>query len=308
MDADLIQAVVARCLVDPEFLPAAPRRAPRLARGTRRTAKPSATREHQTAASDDFAALAASDLFAPDCLERLSLFRGFIVKVKHNSVRRALPLTFRLLLAVGKELAFFRYYAPSYLAVRSSGPLALERQVQLMAKHLPRFLEADTSLAGRAVADVLMHEMALWSLRANCVEIQPPQSAGAIAWRGEMEIRRYGTDVLHACAALAARDIEPARDLRDRDHALAYWRPSDCDAVEIFDIDDLTALLFSMVDGHRSLADIAAQLAGIGMDQMTAPELDEFFRDLAARGFVEAASSRFEQVAAASSGRNAPCA
>jgi hypothetical protein len=298
MDADLIQALVARCLVDPDFLPAAPRR----------KAKPAATREHEKAPSDEFAALAASGVFPPDCLERLSLFRGFIVKVKHNPVRTALPLTFRLLSAVGKELAFFRYYAPSYLAVRSSGPLALERQVQLMAKHLRQFIEADSSLTGRAVADVLTHEMALWSLRANSVEIQPPQSGGAIAWRGRLDVRRYRTDVLHACAALAARDIEPARDLRDRDHALAYSRPDHSDAVEVFEIDELTAFVFSMVDGRRSLADIAERLAVVGMGQITAAELDEFFRDLAARGFVEAGSSRFEKVTAAAIGRSGPCA
>lgn len=308
MDSDLIQAMVAKCLVDPDFLPAPPHLARRRERGARRKAKPSASLEQNKEGSDEFSALAACDLFAPECLERLALFRGFIVKVKHNQVRQALPLTFRLLPAVAEELAFFRYYAPAYLAIRAGGPLALEAQVQLMAKHLHDFLEQDTGLARKAIADVLTHELALWTLRSHGAAPRPPRSGGAIAWRGRLEIRRYGTDVLHACGALAMRNIDPARDLRDREHTLAYWRPADSDAVEFFEIDELTAFLFAMVDGRRTLEDIAERVAVLGMNQIGVPELEEFFQDLAARGFLEAQRGRVSRSAAARRGRNLPCA
>jgi hypothetical protein len=303
MDPDHIQALAARCLVDPEFLPTALRHRDAGASDPHRPA-PATSAAGSTDAGES-AACAASRLFGKDELARVALFRAFIVKVKHNPVRNALPLTFRLLALLGEELAFFRSYASSFLAHRSGGPLPLELQTQLATEHLRQFLEPGERLAAAAVGDVLDHELTLADFRRSPLPQANQARDDAIRWRGRLEAKRYGTDVMHACAALAARNADPARDLRRRELCLAYWRPVDSDVVEVFEVDELTAFLFSMVDGGRTLADIAGQLAALELEQITLSDLRAFFGELAARGLIE---QRGEDPEAAAIDRNVPCA
>ena len=100
----------------------------------------------------------------------------------------------------------------------------------------------------------------MWRLRCNEPAPELQLVDDALSWRGRMELRRYRTDVARACAALAAKAFDPTRDLVACEQILAYWRPPQSDAVELFEVDELTAALFSMVDGRRMVDDIAAEL------------------------------------------------
>jgi hypothetical protein len=258
---DRVQAFVARCLVDPSFL---------------------------STALDDPAGLdhATPRLFDESDLGRIALFQAFIVKVKHNGVRNILPLVFRMLPAVGQELAFYRSYAASYLAIRADGPLPVARQVQVMTEHLRRYLEQCTNPASAAVADLLTHELTIWRMHSGGPVPQPEPADGAIVWRGRMELKFYDTDLSRACAALMAKTFDPGQDLAEREQTLAYWRPEHGETVEFFEIDELTAMLFSMVDGRSTLEGIAEQLAGRGLDQIGLGDLKQFFGELAERDFI----------------------
>jgi len=272
MEPDHIQAMAARCLVDADFLSTIFQRLQGLPGG-----------------SPD--ARDAAQLFEMENLERIALFQAFIVKVKHNGVRDVLPLTFRLLSAAGEELAFYRGYAASYLSVRAAGPLELANQVELMAEHLGRFAKRCPNPAAANLDDVLAHELQMWRLRGDEPAPGLQFVDDALSWRGRMELLRYRTDVARACAALAAKTFDPARDLVACEKILAYWRPPQSDAVESFEVDELTAALFSTVDGRRTVDDIAAGVAAMGLDQITRDDVAEFFDELEERGFIRSSRS-----------------
>lgn len=223
-----------------------------------------------------------------DCdLQRLSLFRGFIVRVKHNNVQKALPLTLRVLAASGLKLPFFVAYAPTYLSTRSAGPLPLDRQVQMLVQHLGAFLHDRADPTSAAAADVLVHEATLWSFRSEPVVLRDARAPRGLSWRGRVAVRRYATDVLGACGALAARRFDPHQHVRAGEHSLLYWRADGSDGVEFFEIDDLTALLVSVAQRRRTVRGVAAQLAAMHAGHFAIPELDDFFDGLAERGFLQ---------------------
>jgi hypothetical protein len=260
MHPDHIQALIARCLTEPDVLPALP---------------------------DDANGLDAASL------QRIALFRGFIVKVKHNQVRKILPLTLRMLPAVGLELAFFSTYAPAYLAMRSSGPMPLDRQTTQFALDLQRFLDGQSGVMRDAVNDVLTHELKLWSLRSESEAHEPsgvrPGGAGRLSWRGRLELQRYGTSVLSACGALSVRRFDPDRHVKAEACTIAYWRAIDGDGVEFFEVDELTALLMSMAQRQRTITGVRRALTAIGVSQISRRDLEDFFRQLAERGFLQCA-------------------
>jgi hypothetical protein len=260
MNHDHIHAVVARCLVDPKFLA-----------------------ENLEAADDAFA--------DPAAVQRIALFQAFIVKVKHSGVRKALPLVFRLLAAIGEELAFFRYYAPSYLAVRGNGPVPLADQLKLFAEHLTRYLDTRQGAASAALHELLSHELNLWRMSSEMPLREQEGRSGALTWRGRMEVIRCATDVPRLCAALKAKTFTPTDGFAARDLLLAYWRPRSGGPAQAFEIDELTSLLFSLVDGRRSLDLIGDALSDIGLHDVTTADLKKFYGEMAKRKFLEPLAS-----------------
>ena len=257
---DNVQAFVARCLVDPPFLSAAMQ-------------------------NDDGSGRGAI-LFDRSELDRLALFQAFIVKVKHNGVRDVLPITFRMLAALGEELAFYRFHAAEYLAIRAAGPLPLQRQVQLMTDSLRRYLGGSKATAQRALSDVVTHELTIWRMLSDQRVHDYRVGHDVPAWLGRMKIKRYTTDIARVAKALTDGTFDPTRDADVPDLAVAYWLPRGGSSVDSFEIDELTATLFSMTDGRKTLDTIADELAAIGLDQIDIADVRRFFDELAERGFV----------------------
>lgn len=256
MNHDHIHAVVARCLVDPKFLA-----------------------ENLEGVNGVFADAAA--------LQHIALFQAFIVKVKHAGVRKALPLLFRLLPAIGEELAFFRYYAPSYLAIRSKGPMPLADQLKLFAEHLICYLDTREDAASAALRELLGHELTLWRMSSEKPPSDLESRTGALTWRGRMEVARCATDVPRLCAALKAKTFTPTDSFAARDLSLAYWRPRSGGPARSFEIDDVTCLLFSLVDGRRSLDLISGALSDMGLQSITTTDLKRFYGEMAKNEFIE---------------------
>ncbi len=110
--------------------------------------------------------------------------------------------------------------------------------------------------------------------------------AASVRWRGRFALRRYATDVVASCTALGRRAFDLDADVLEREHLLAYWRPAGAAEVSYFEVDELTGVLFGLVDGRRTAADIAGVLAASGLDALGPAEVAEFFADAAQRGFV----------------------
>lgn len=275
MSGDRIHALIARCLTEPSFLQSALDVA--LGQETGGDGLDGCVRSE---------AVEAAALVGLCDLKRVSLFRGFITKIKHNSLRIVLPVTLRVLAHIGKEIDFFWYYSPAYIAARAQGPLPVDKQLALVATHLKTFMENFPTSIRIMVIDSLSHEVLLRDLGQT--PSQPFEgNSVAIRWRGRFEIRRYSTDVLATVEAFQAGDVpyfSPGKLARE--YIIAYWRPYHKGHVSFFEIDEATALLFGFVDGRRTIEDIASSLQSCGLNLIRSVELREFFADASRRGFV----------------------
>jgi hypothetical protein len=65
-----------------------------------------------------------------------------------------------------------------------------------------------------------------------------------------------------------------------------YWRALGKPGVSVFEVDELTGLIFSEVDGRRSIPQLAASFAKRGLPEIGIEQLTDFFSDAASRGFV----------------------
>ena len=259
VDADRAHALVARCLTQPDFL----------------------------AVALEQARNGSSPLVGAAELERIALFAGFITKVKHNPLRSVLPCTLHLLALLGDEVAFFTSYVPAYAAHRANGPLTLDRQVELMSDALRAFIRERPARIRAAFDDMLRHEATLARLASHdAANGDDVGSRASVRWRGRFALERYAFDVASAYGALQQREFDLATGLRERDNLLGYWRPRGSDEVIFFETDELTALLFGLVDGHRTVADVARVLAANGLDEIAPAELEAFFGEAEERGFV----------------------
>lgn len=277
MDADRAHALVARFLTEPAFRTAV------LEHAHRPATAPSPADGDGTSGD---AALAAA-LVEPAELERLALFAGFITKVKHNPLRPVLPCTLRLLALLGDEIRFFALYSSAYGEERARGPLSLERQVELLGRHLEAFLADRPARIRALIGDVLAHEAALARAAAQVGAASAHEDSAGIRWRGWFSVERYRVDVAQACGALHRRTFDFETDLVERDQLLAYWLPAGAQEVSFFEIDELTNVLFGLADGRRTARDIAAALAALGLEAIGPADVDTFFAEAAARGFVE---------------------
>jgi len=276
MNHDEIQLLAARCLTEPTFLT----KALELARAGRLTA----TLEIPPQPFPDEAAVAT--VFGLEELERLELFRGFITKVKHSSVRKILPSTFRLLEYLDIELGFFVEFSTVYAQARAGGPLPTEAHLLLLEEHLLPYLKHLPDDDRVLVRDVFLHERALWQAAQAQNKTEGRDSEEGIAWRGCLLINRYSIDVAAACLTLRQLAFRRGSYATDSEHLLAYWRAWEVAGVSIFEIDELTALIFSEVDGDRTIPAIATSLAHKGLPEITAEELEGFFEEAAAKGLV----------------------
>ncbi len=257
MTADEAQRLVARCLVDPDYLDAA------------RSEFPSGS--GRAGSSDD------------DISVRLRLFRGFIMRIKHTQLRRIVPLTLRLLAMHAADIAFFAEAAPGYLRARQEGPLPIQELLTRFERALAQRLQVVEPGARAEIEAVLRHEGRIWRTPRGAngpgATAHPRLVPGA-------SVEVYGFDVLGFCAALA-RDPFTLPDARTATQALLYC--PDGSATRIVEIDGLSAWVLSRLDGAASLAALDVALSqGLGLK--TGDAVVDIVADAIARGFAECAT------------------
>ena len=275
MNHDEVQLLAARCLTEPTFLT----KALELARAGRLTT----TLEIPQLNLDE---VSAATVFGLEELQRLELFCGFITKVKHGGVRKILPATLRLIGHLDMELGFFVEFSKVYARARAGGPVPMEAHLLLLEEHLLPYLKHLSTSDRVLVRDVFLHEKALWQAARAQGEADGRDSEEGIAWRGRLLVQRFSTDVVAVCQALRQLAFRHGSYATDSDHLLAYWRAWEVTSVSMFEIDQLTALIFSEVDGNRTIPDIAASLVRKGLPEITEQELGDFFEEAAVRGLV----------------------
>ena len=270
IDADRLHAFVARCLTEPDFLTHA------------MTALPRADASPVSKISKN-----ASSLLSSDDLRRLSLFKGFITRIKHNSLRPIIPITLKLLAVLEQEIAFFEFHSNAFTKLRASGPLSIDDQLTSISCSLTAFCSGWESNIGILVDDILAHETIVHHIKSSPGVVVKPLP-NSICWLGFFKVRRFASDVLAACSNLAEGTFRFETDYAAESRILAYWRPKQSPSVTFFETDEITATILSLIDGKRSVADIVRLLA----DTVSEEQLDGFLSGARQRGLIELHTKR----------------
>ena len=265
MSPDAVQALVARCLAEPSFLAAS-----------------LAAEAEQAPGGEGLGAGDAAGVLGAERLERLGLFRGFITKIKHNALRRVVPLTLDLLACLRLEVDVFAACSAEYVILRAAGPLSPDRQLAFFEDQLARFLKTQPGAVREGVLALLAHEACAWRVG---METGPAAAApGAVAPCGGLRVQGYGVDVLALADALATGSFDPAADWPRRACRLAYRRTPD--GLAVAEIDGFSAFVLSLVDGRRDVAAITEAVAAAGLPQVSEADVGALLAQAGGLGLV----------------------
>ena len=249
----LIQEILARCLTEPPFLDRL------IADGE------TALTEYRLDA-DTRAAFARTDL------RRLRRFSGFIGKVQHNHLWDHFPVTRLLLQRYHIEIDVFA----EYRAIQLSAELRAEgssEKIRRFATYLSRYAARKPEFAGLHTA--VRFERACWELRQSMAAAADRPAPGhlvdapaSLSWRafqrgipkpvGPLRIESFDCDPSRLVAAilngtLSSNSRPPSRlfvlQLNPRDSLL-----------KIMEVEELTALLLSAIDGQRNVRSIISRI------------------------------------------------
>lgn len=247
--AGTVNAIFARCLMDPEFL----------AQVTANSRLP-------------FAALSLDDRTRAQLADldwsRVRHFAGFITKVQHNDLWLILPYTRALLKAYRFEIELFARYRASYLRKRQVSMTA-----QLKVASFLDFLESeigDDPAKMPGLLDVARHERMRWrsesDLRAadGLTNDERPEldltsvAAGRLSTvipstRGVLRLAVFETDPESTIAALNRGDFN-VDDIRWQRRWLGYWADPSAGRLRLLELDPQTSFTLRQIDGRRSVA------------------------------------------------------
>jgi hypothetical protein len=211
----------------------------------------------------------------PESIDLIALwkFAGLTVKVRHNGIRRELPITFRFMSLAGLEIEVFASYATFCSAEgRRYAPTPEERTRDLICflEQWLDFAETNHSL----LWDLIRHEQALALLAKSIASTTPC----VIADRPAHSRRRLsGSSVPLVCGAIILHEMrcdpravesmlfQRAPELSHipvGSHYYCYWRSDRLQAIQILELDEFGYYVLSFVDGVRSTAELSRQLGG----------------------------------------------
>ena len=250
MTADEVQRFVARCLVDPDYLDA-----------------------------DQSALMPREQAFIGDLTARLRLFRGFITRIKHNQLRKIVPLTLRLMHLHGADIEFFSAAAPDYLRARRTGALPLPNLFERFETALSGGLHGQAPPARDQIRSVMRHESRIW--RAKHTAGEEAAAAHPMLPTGSA-IEAYNFDMLGFCAAIAKDQFTlPIAEMTDQ--MLFYHLVGPL--VRVDDIDSLSAWVLQRLNGETSIEELDNALAR-ALGVATGHAVADIVADAIGRGFV----------------------
>ncbi len=213
-------------------------------------------------------------------LRQLRNFRGFITKVMHNGIRKFIPKTMTMLSTLKIELEFYVAISPSYQRLRAQGTIPQEQHLRWYETALSEWVDKTGTEGGAFVRDILAHELVQHHTRLPHSNANDFAIKSAVNVEGELILRRYTHDVPQAFQDIANGELDSAPVALKSPMNLAYWLK--CDGSQtITEVDDLTARALSLVDGRRTLSEIATCFSARGFPQVDSELLSGIFTRLA---------------------------
>jgi hypothetical protein len=203
-------------------------------------------------------------------LEALWRFSGLTTKVRHNDLRRYLPMTFALLSNTGLEFEIFADYAIPAAEMRAVGKNTISDKLQALFEFIQGWL--DLRIHNHALLwHILQHEITITQIR-NVVK----QGAILVNQRCEnYEFEINDTPIILGMLRLLELSFDPrsiSNTLRRKPSELSalqpnplrigYWREGDSPQISLLDLDEYTFHILRLIDGSHSIRDIAQALAG----------------------------------------------
>jgi hypothetical protein len=214
--------------------------------------------------------------FQPEQYAQLLKVQAFIVKVKHASIRRETPCTFRLLAKAGLELRFFASLAAGYLAARRNGPIPTLQHLTLLRQAFQRF-GALGEPACPLIADMYEHEFAL----RTPLDTHPARLAdGAFVFEGAcvLACSRYDLPSIRNLDVGAALSVPGPR------HYLLYQHAAGMPATRVLELDTLSAVVVQASSGTATSSAVAAKLCQASLGELSVDIIDAVFDALRERG------------------------
>jgi hypothetical protein len=270
-----IQEIVSRCLVDPPFL------------------------EFMMADLDRAIAPYGLDpRLLPQIrtldLRRMKMFSGFIGKVQHNHLWDILPATRRLLELYGVELEVFGSFRSIQLSTRAQSRAAqLENFVGFVSRYAkPRPQFAALDCAAR-------YEHLAWTLGTRAGDAgkarQPrPSAAADCSWSafqklipvpsGCYSIGRFGCDPGQLVTGILDGSFTDYREANPK--LFLFQAEAAGSGIRCFEIDELTALILSLIDGRRTVRSVISAARARTISAAKPRSFREFFGEAVSAGLI----------------------
>ncbi|MEK6301317.1 MAG: hypothetical protein AABO41_11385 [Acidobacteriota bacterium] len=246
-----VETILARCMVDSEFL--------------------------QRFADNGAAALDEYRLdeklrreFAEIDVGRIKGLAALITKVQLNGLWQHLRFTRTLLKLQGIEPQIFIAYRAEHQQNRAGQGVCRKEQTRRFITFLDEYIASRSGPQYAAIADVLHHERFVWEIGTYAQEHAAGNGASTEAesmhltsitpsefWRSVPEIRgllrtqRFTYDVSALVERISASDPSPPTDCPGA--VLAYWFDPSVHSLRIFEVDDLSEAILNSVNGCRSV-------------------------------------------------------
>ena len=227
--------------------------------------------------------------------ERIRLFAGLALKVRHNDIRMLLPLTFKLLDRLKISVPLFAAYGKFAAALRLAGRTARSDKLEVISGFIEDWLRDDDPMHA-LVCDALRHERALLALendRADALAVADDDAAQATLAVTPAAVPRPAAGLVRtemSCNPLELADAvsSPKGDLaalrRGQFQFVYRWDALKGCAIAIA-IDELGSLLLDLADGRTSFADLADMLRRAGL-ALTSAQLCQAGQQLLDHGLL----------------------
>jgi hypothetical protein len=225
-------------------------------------------------------------------LDALWRFAGLMTKVRHNDLRKGLPLTFRLLDISGIEIDLFARYALH--AAQSGSKCGAGKQESLFA-----FFEGELSRDEPMQAliwDIIRHERVIierWDPSGEIPDLREPVCQSSIPIRrGMLTLCEMSCNPVELAKELR-RPLCNIELLRRGRFQIAYWRATTSSCIHILELDELSFILLNLTNGTRSAADMCVLLSDAGV-VLTEQDVCRSLQELVEHGLLSTGSSSRE--------------
>jgi hypothetical protein len=272
---DLIEAILARLLLEPSFL-------------KRMRADPRSTLEEYALGAEARVQMSNADF------NQIHRFSGFISKVQHNHLWGSFPATRSLLAFYDIELDAFAEYRAIQLSPETLSQSRNDR-IRVFLVFLKDYLR-DLNCPG--LLEVLAHERNVWECRVRASESLPPFGpaidTSALSWpkflrlsvraNETLQIGSYPFDPIILTQAVCQRQFD-GKLPESHAHLMAYLADQKRQ-LRVLELDPLSVLIISHINRQRTAKAVIAAARADGLARVRPLAFREFFESAQSKGLI----------------------